>query len=75
MIREEDGVMNLLNRIERYIARHGTSATRLGREVMNDPSFVRQLRNGRELRPETVARISAWLAANERASGRRRCAE
>jgi hypothetical protein len=65
--------MNLLNHIERYLRRNPRSATRLGREAMNDPSFVRQLRNGREPRRETVDRVRAWLEANDRAPGGRGC--
>jgi len=58
--------MELLMRIERHLRRSAISATRFSCEVMNDPSFVRQLRRGREPRPETVARVTAYLAAAER---------
>lgn len=59
--------MNMLRRIERHLELSGVSATAFGRGVMNDPSFVRQLRNGRQLRPETVARIEAAIDEARRA--------
>ena len=34
---------------------------RFGREVMGDPRFVFDLRNGREPRPQTIARIRDFL--------------
>lgn len=57
----------LLWRIERHLRRTGTPATRFGRETIRDPRLVLDLRNGRELRERTAARISAYLDADERA--------
>jgi hypothetical protein len=37
--------------------------TRFGRIAMGDPRFVFDLRNGRDPRPETVARVCAYLEA------------
>ena len=48
----------LLSRIERHLKRTGLTPTAFGREVMNDPGFVRQLRNGREPGPRTERRVS-----------------
>ena len=53
--------MQLQRRIEIYLRRSGTTATRFGREVLGDPPFVFDLRKGRELRSPTAARVSAWL--------------
>jgi hypothetical protein len=36
-------------------------AARFGREVMHDPRFVFDLRNGREPRDRTVRRVRAFL--------------
>jgi hypothetical protein len=36
-------------------------AARFGREVMKDPRFVFDLRNGREPRPRTVDRVRSYL--------------
>lgn len=66
--------MDLLRGIERYLRRSGVSASAFGRAVMKDPAFVRQLRNGRELRPETIARIESFLDEAERVRKMTGCA-
>lgn len=53
--------MTLLQRIEAHIMREGLPPTRFGRQVLGDPSFVRDLRRGRVPRPETIARVLAYL--------------
>lgn len=60
--------MYLLYRIERYLRRSRTPATRFGREAVNDPRIIFDMRNGRELRETTRARLLAHL---ERAEGGR----
>ena len=55
----------LLPRVERYLRRSGTPPTRFGREAVHDPRFVFDLRNGREPRPATAARVSAYLDLRE----------
>lgn len=57
--------MNLLRRIERFLLRTGMPPTSLGRSAMNDPRFVFDLRRGRRPARATVARMAAWLDANE----------
>ncbi len=53
--------MTLLRQIEEHLRKSGIRPARLGREMMGDPRFVFDLRNGREPRPRTIARASAWL--------------
>ena len=53
--------MQLRRRIELYLIRARISATRFGRETMNDPNFVRNVREGRKVRAETVERVNAWI--------------
>ena len=53
--------MDIRRRIEQYLRRTRTPPTRFGREVLGDPRFVFDLREGRELRAETAARVTAWL--------------
>ena len=53
--------MKLLWRIEKYLKRSATPPSRFGRHVLGDPRFVFDLRRGREPRPQTVARVHAWL--------------
>ncbi|NIJ34286.1 hypothetical protein [Sphingomonas oligoaromativorans] len=57
--------MHLLTRIQRHLRRTGTPPTRFGREVVGDPRFVADLRNGREVRSATEARVHAWLDRHE----------
>lgn len=63
----EDPVMSLRRRIELYLRRNRMAPTRFGREAVNDPRFVFDLRNGRELREKTVARVCDWLDGREAA--------
>ena len=54
-------VYMLLRDVERYLRTSRTAPTRFGREVVGDPRFVLDLRNGREPRPPTVRRVRAYL--------------
>ena len=61
----------ILRRVEKYLRRTNTPATRFGREAMRDPRLVLDMRNGRELRAATAARLTAYLDVLEgRAGGR-----
>ena len=53
--------MNLLREVEKYLRRNDTAPTRFGRDVVGDPRFVFDLRNGRDPRPSTVARVMEFL--------------
>lgn len=53
--------MNLLREVEKFLRRSDTAPTRFGRDVVGDPRFVFDLRNGRDPRPSTVARVRAYL--------------
>lgn len=53
--------MHLLREVERFLRQHDTPPTRFGRQAMGDPRFVFDLRNGRDPRPRTVARVRAYL--------------
>jgi len=55
----------LMSRIERLVRSGAVTATRLGRDAMGDPGFVRDLRHGRQIGPGTEARLAAWLDAAE----------
>ena len=57
--------MDLHRRIEKYLRRTGMKPTRFGREAVRDPRFVFDLRNGRDPRGPTRARIVAWLDRQE----------
>ena len=58
--------MHLMRRIEEFMKRADMKPTRFGREAVGDPRLISDIRNGRELRDATIARIQAWLDAQER---------
>ena len=53
--------MHLLREVVKYLRDSQVPPARVGREVMRDPRFVFDLRNGREPRSGTVARVRAFL--------------
>lgn len=55
--------MAVLSKIERHLRRTAMPPTKFGRLAINDPRLVRDLREGRELRARTAARIEAFLAS------------
>jgi hypothetical protein len=60
--------MHLIRRIERFLLRADMAPTRFGREAVGDPRLISDMKNGRELRDATIARIQAWLDEQERDS-------
>ena len=57
--------MTLLTIVERHLRTRALSPSRFGRQVSGDPRFVFDLRNGREPRPATTARVLAYIASAE----------
>ena len=55
----------LLHRVEKYLRVTRTPPTRFGREVLGDSRFVFDLRDGRNPRPLTVARVLAFLSSHD----------
>lgn len=53
--------MYLLREVENFLRATKVPPARFGREVMRDPRFVFDLRNGREPRPRTIERIRQFL--------------
>jgi len=53
---------DLLPEIERFCARHQLRESRFGRDAVNDTSFIPGLREGREPRRSTVARVRDFMA-------------
>lgn len=56
----------LIDQIEAFVSSNGMSPITFGREAMNDPHFVRDLRNGRRLWPETEAKVRRFLTSTPR---------
>ena len=55
--------MSLLREVEKFLRRNDTAPTRFGRDVVGNPRFVFDLRNGRDPRPQTIERVLAYLQA------------
>ena len=55
----------LLQRIEKHLRVRRMPPTRFGREAIGDPCFVFDLRDGREPRSKTIARVVRYLNDNE----------
>ena len=53
----------LIGLVEHALATHGVSPTRFGRDAVNDPALVADLRAGRRPRGETRAAIMAHVDA------------
>jgi hypothetical protein len=51
----------LIGKIERFLRKTCMPPTVFGRQAMGDPRFVGDLRNGREPREATVARVKAFM--------------
>ncbi|WP_284734538.1 hypothetical protein [Sphingosinicella terrae] len=60
---DSEGAMEIRQRIEIYLRQSGMKPARFGREVLNDPGLVFDLRNGRVLRARTRQRLIDWLDA------------
>lgn len=58
----------LLSEIEAFLAipHIGISATRFGIEAVNDSKFVSELKNGRRMWPETVAKVREYMERTKR---------
>ncbi|WP_260927422.1 hypothetical protein [Novosphingobium sp. 9] len=67
----------LLAEIEAFVADAGMSEITFGRRTMSDPHFVRDIRNGRRLWPETVDKLHKRMVivADEVAAARQAGAE
>lgn len=60
--------MALLDDIEAFLGQHDMSATALGASALGDRHFVRQLRMGRRVWPETERKVREFMAAHVVAS-------
>jgi hypothetical protein len=55
--------MHINRRIERFLREHDMPPTKFGRLAAHDPRIVLDIRMGREIRPCTARRISAFIDA------------
>ena len=54
----------LLRAVERHLLERQVKAATFGREAVGDPSFVFDLRRGREPRASTVKRVTDYMHRN-----------
>lgn len=52
---------DLLKTIEAFVRASEMSEITFGRKALSDPHFVRQLRNGRRVWPETEAKVRKFI--------------
>lgn len=53
--------MSLLSEIEVFMSAHTMADTTFGLHAMRDKHFVRQLRDGRDIRQSTAARVRNFM--------------
>jgi hypothetical protein len=59
--------MSVHLKIREFLDASKMPETKFGRLAVGDPRLIRDIRNGRELRARTIARIEAFLAEQRRA--------
>lgn len=59
---------DFLASIEAHLKQTGTSASRFGREVVGDPNFVSDLRDGRKPNLALAGKVFAFIKAREEAT-------
>jgi hypothetical protein len=60
--------VELLTAIERFLVRHGMTATMFGRLSARDPLLVHEIRKGRECKRAVRSRIMAFIASHSEAA-------
>ncbi|MAC81468.1 MAG: hypothetical protein CML66_25795 [Rhodobacteraceae bacterium] len=66
---------DLIDDIEAFLERKQMAATAFGREAMGDPSFVFELRSGRDYRRSTEQKVREFMAGWKSQSGHMKAAE
>lgn len=54
-----------LRQIEQFLRAHNMKPTRFGREAVNDPRLVHDMRNGRALGAKQDTKVKAYIARYE----------
>ena len=58
---------DLLDSVESFLSETGLAASKFGRDAMNDPNFVADLRGGRDYRESTKKKVLRWINDNSTA--------
>ena len=53
--------MNIYTTIRKHLKDTGQDPSKFGKAAINDPALISTLRNGRELRPKTEAKILSYI--------------
>jgi 2,4-dienoyl-CoA reductase-like NADH-dependent reductase (Old Yellow Enzyme family) len=53
----------LIDAIDQFIQRHSMSPVTFGRSALRDPHFVRDLRGGRRVWPETEDKVREFMSS------------
>lgn len=53
---------DVLIEVEDFLSSRKVEPTKFGREALGDPNFVRDLRNGRRIWPETAEKVRNFIA-------------
>lgn len=61
-------MQSFLDKIEAFMAAHGMSDSRFGREALGDHRFVAQVRDGRSPSLKTAAKVEQFMAEYRRAA-------
>lgn len=61
--------MSLLIDIDRFLRHNDMPPARFGREAVNDPRFVFDIRNGRECGSKVRSRVYRYIAKSKGRSG------
>ena len=61
--------MHIGRLVERFLREMDMPPTKFGRLAVRDPRFVQDLRNGREVRERTAARVIAFIEAEREKRG------
>lgn len=64
----------LIEAVDEFIERHSMSPVTFGRCALRDPHFVRDLRGGRRLWPETEKRVRDFMIDHEGVTSSQRVA-
>lgn len=63
--------MSVHREIEKFLQRTDMPASQFGRLAAGDPRLVKDLRNGREMRPKLERKLKAFIAAQRTAERER----
>jgi hypothetical protein len=63
--------MHINRKIERFLIRYNYPTAKFGRDAVNDPRLVHDMRRGRMLGRKIAARVEAFMAAHAKAVAER----